>query len=68
MCVLARLTETQFGGVALEGMQELFKDSCKQVDKMTHLHYNGLGRGIIHFFIFQGGNISVFHRGGEKDD
>ena len=36
LCVLARLIETRFGGVALEGMQELFKVSCKKVDKMTH--------------------------------
>lgn len=43
----------------LECMQELFKDSCKQVDKRTHLRYDGLGRAINNIFVFQGGDIGV---------
>lgn len=31
--VLARLIKTHFGGVSLEGMQELYRDSCKQEEK-----------------------------------
>lgn len=67
LCVLARLIETRFGGVALEGMQELSKDSCKQVDKTTHLHCDGLGRAIINISLFQGRDIGVFVRGAGKD-
>ncbi len=65
--VLARLIETWFGGVALEGMQELFKDSCKQVDKTTHLHCDGLGKASINSFVFQERDIGVFVREAGKD-
>lgn len=67
MCVLARLTKTKFGGVALEGMQELFKDSCKQVHKMTHLYYKGFGQLLLIVLLIQGRIIGVLHVGCERD-
>lgn len=67
LCVLARLTETQAGGVALEGMLVLLKDSCKHVDTMTHFHDDGLGKAIIDVAAFQGRDIGVFIGGAGKD-
>lgn len=66
LCVLARLIETRVGGVVLEGMQVLFKDSCKHLDTMTHLHYDGLGKAIIDVFACQRRGIGVFIGGAGK--
>lgn len=65
--VLAGLNETRFGRVALEGMQELLRDSCKQVDKITHLHYGKLERDIINISVFQGRDIRIFIRTAERE-
>lgn len=46
-------------GSGVGGMQELFKDSCKQVDKRTCFHYCKQGK-VIDILVFQGGVIGVF--------
>lgn len=54
-------------GSGIGGMQELFKDSCKQVGKTTQVHYDGLGTAIINIFVFQGRDLGVSFRGARKD-
>lgn len=58
MYVLARLIETRFWGAAREGMQELYTDTCKQLDN-THLEFGGLGGAIFKCVFF----LSVFTEG-----
>lgn len=62
MHVLTWLNETGFGRVALEGMQELFRDSCEQGDKTKHLHYGTLET--LFFKIFSGKGNQCPHQEG----
>lgn len=53
-------------GSGVGGMQELFKDSCKQVDKRARFHYCKQGE-VIDILVFRGGAIGVFIGGAVKN-
>lgn len=54
--LIGKATDTQWGGVALQFMQVLLKESCILVRKIknTFTRQRGVGRAITHYFILQG--------------
>lgn len=62
------LADTHFGGLALEFMQVLFKESCIPVQKdNTFTQKRGVGVAITHYMILQGGkNIVVMKKDGRS--
>lgn len=54
--LIGNATDTQCGGVALEFMQELLKESCMVVQKKknTFTRQRGVGRAITRYFILRG--------------